>query len=186
MNAKMIGISLVLILGLQAAAGAQTWVRGFGPYILGTPMSTVLQADPQLSQGSGYPIWSSRVPSTRYGRVMSAPVGGYTYPARVGLQFWQGTLASICVVWDSNAFDSVDDWRSAGRALRAQLQQTYGAITTMDQVVGDDDMMYEATDAQNNFLTAFTDPHHFSLHMCYLSGPFRQAVDATPKPSVSY
>ncbi len=185
-------IAVALVAGAEAPAIAQSdsqsFINGFGPYVLGTPMTTVLNADPALTPGSRL-IFSSKVPGTvAYSRNFTAPLGGYNYRATLALIFWRDYLAAVIIEWGTLAFPSVDDWRLAATALSRQLRTTYPANMIYKDYppTRSTPLLLTLRDPNGNRLDAFATERDFSVNLDYVAADYANAVDATPNPAIRY
>ncbi len=170
---------LALIVSVQAQPVPKTAVTGVPPFVLGTPLSTVLRATPSLR-----PSTETCVPQGRtenYAGKVAAPIGRYAYTADALLCFYQGSLAAIRLTWSSTAFrKSVEEWRSSTKALALQLTTSYPGLIKRNFL--DDDMggRLEIQDAQANTLTMVsnaTDDDTLSIWVWYVAASYDHALN---------
>jgi hypothetical protein len=183
---------------LATAADAQgtpkTTISGTPPFALGTPVGTVLRANPTLhptstacpAQGGAV----NPVPTANYETRMTAPLRGYPYIAHVVLCFYGGTLGAIHLEWPADAFrDSVIEWRSQAQGLARQLTSAYAADLIKRNWVDEDfGGRVEIRDAQGNVLTMVADANAGGLDIVldYVAGAYNQVLNGTATLDGSY
>lgn len=171
---------LALVVSAQAQPVPKTAVTGVPPFVLGTPMSTVLRANPSLKQSAETCVPQGR--TENYAGKVAAPIGKYTYTADALLCFYKGSLAAIRLTWPSAAFrESVEEWRSSSKALARQLTTSY-APELIKRTFLDDDMggRVEIQDAQANTLTMVsnsTNDDSLSIILWYVAASYGHGVN---------
>ncbi len=180
--------AFILVASAEAQPAARTAVTGVPPFLLGTPMATVLSANRTLQPSNDT---CSALRTTNYSSRVVAPIGGYPYTAELLLCFYQGNLGAIRLRWSSMAFmNSVEDWRSGMRTLADQLAKSYAPQLIKRNII-DDDLggRVEIRDNQGNILTMVsnsTDDDTLSLTIWYLGGSYDHALNGQPTPVGSY
>ena len=171
---------LALVVSVQAQPALKTAVTGVPPFVLGTPASTVLSANPSLKQSA-----EACVPqglTENYAGQVAAPIGKYTYTADALLCFYKGSLAAIRLKWSPAAFrESVEEWRSSSKALARQLATSYAPELIKRNFV-DENMggRIEIQDAQANTLTMVsnsTNDDTLSIIVWYVAASYAHVVN---------
>jgi hypothetical protein len=164
--------------GVAAQAATTTPIKGFAPYILGTPTAAVLGADRELRHGP-YPLWARGLATRQYGRSLIFSIGGRSYLAVLGLQFWQERLAAVIVQWPASSFDSLAAWREAAAALRPQLRTTYAAAHLKQfELTSESVWSFDLADADGNSLSAWSIDRPYIITVAYLWGPYVKALES--------
>jgi hypothetical protein len=163
---------LALIVSAQAQQAPKTAVTGVPPFVLGTPVGTVLRANPSFRQTAEACVPQGK--TENYAGKVAAPIGRYAYTADALLCFYNGSLAAIRLTWSSAALrDSVEEWRSSSKALARQLTTSYAPELIKRNFI-DEDMggRIEIQDAQANTLTMVsnsTDNDNPSIMLWYVA-----------------
>lgn len=173
-----------ILLAVSAPAiGAQTapksTITGAMPFTLGMASAAALAADPTLAAVSST-LCGTPAHGTSYGTLVTAPIGGYPYVAKLVLCFADDKLGAIYVTWPQGTFqgDTVR-WQLATRALAQQLAGAYASaqvrLNALDEDMGG---VLEIADAQGSVLRMTSDPGNDpSIRVGYMSAAYDQAVN---------
>lgn len=171
---------LALVASVQAQSVPKTAVTGVPPFVLGTPVSTVLRANPSFRQSAETCVPQGK--TENYVGKVTAPIGRYAYIADALLCFYKGSLAVIRLTWSSAAFrDSVEEWRSSSQALARQLTTSYAPELIKRNFI-DEDMggRIEIQDDQANTLTMVansTNEDALSISVWYVAASYGHGVN---------
>jgi hypothetical protein len=172
--------------GLAVSPPEPGVINGFSPYILGTAIHTVFRADPELTRGN-YPVWARELFTYQYGRSIVAPVGGVSYIALLGLQFWQGRLAAVVLQWPASSFDSESGWRTAASSLRNRIAVAYARVAYKRFALTSQSIWsIDLADAQGNALSAWSIERPHVISVAYLWAPYVKALESRPAAEGDY
>lgn len=184
---SVLAVAVSVAPGVWAQGVGRTAIVGFDQYVLGAAQSVILAADTELAPGN-WPLWTTRVSTVRFGKRITAPIGGFNYRAELGLEFLNNTLVVVAIYWPSQAFDTASEWRARTRDLYAQLMATYDASLIVTNFAPSDRSggLIELRDAGGNRLHMISGSDRFNIFLVYRSAEHVRAVDASPEPKGKY